>query len=135
VKPDIRIESIKSFTIEQENKIVLAAGAEMLPMLEDSNIVIQGTVTQTNPAWGYDVYGNAKIYTYMTIKISDNLKGEVSDPNNFPFRIIGGTVGEITLTATHMPTFKTGETFILFLKNYGNILGVTRADTAKINLE
>ena len=78
----------------------------MLPMLEDSNIVIQGTVIQTNPAWGYDIYGNAKIYTYMTIKVSDNLKGEVVDPNNFPFRIIGGTVGEITLTQIHNANHK-----------------------------
>ncbi|HRG45197.1 MAG TPA: DUF4382 domain-containing protein [Leptospiraceae bacterium] len=134
VKPDIRIESVKSFTTEQENKIVLAAGAEMLPMLEESSIVIQGTVTQTNPAWGYDVYGNQQIYTYMTIKVSDNLKGEVVDPNNFPFRIIGGTVGEVTLVASHTPTFKNGDSFILFLKYYGNVIGISRAEIAKISL-
>ena len=134
VRPDIRIESVKSFTTEQENKIVLAAGSDLIPMIEDSSIVIQGTVTQTDPAWGYDVYGNAKIYTYMTIKISDTLKGEVSDPNNFPFRIIGGTVGEVTLSVSHTPTFQSGETFILFLKNYGSILGMTRAETAKVKL-
>ena len=135
VKPDIRIESVKSFTTEQENKIVLAAGADLIPMIEESSIIIQGKVESSRVSTGLNAYGDTMIYTYHLIKVSDHLKGKLDNPNYLEFRVIGGKIGALELTVSHTPVFNVEKPFVLFSKYYGNTLGLTYHEIGKIDLQ
>lgn len=53
------------------------------------------------------------IYTYTTFKVDESLKGEYD--NEIVLRIIGGTVGDVTINAPDAPTFKPDEEVVLFL--------------------
>ena len=53
------------------------------------------------------------IFTYTTFKVTESLKGEYGD--EIVLRIIGGTMGDITVKASGTPAFEPNEDVILFL--------------------
>lgn len=60
----------------------------------------------------YDV--NKEIYTYITLRVLDPVKGAQKD-QTLTIRQIGGTVGNIASVVSGMPTFKKGEEVVVFL--------------------
>jgi len=57
---------------------------------------------------------NKEIYTYITLKVLDPVKGSKKD-EVLTIRQIGGTVGTIASIVPGMPTFKKGEEVVVFL--------------------
>ena len=53
------------------------------------------------------------IFTYTTFQIDENLKGKYGD--ELVLRIVGGTVGDVTVSSPYLPAFKQGEEVVLFL--------------------
>ena len=53
------------------------------------------------------------IFTYTTFKVDEKLKGEYDD--EIVLRIIGGTVGDKTISSPYLPKFNQNEDVILFL--------------------
>lgn len=53
------------------------------------------------------------IFTYTTFKINENLKGKYGD--ELVLRIVGGTVGDRTVSSPFLPTFKVNEEVVLFV--------------------
>jgi hypothetical protein len=74
------------------------------------------------------------IYSNMSLKVEDRLRGKVENPDHFPFRSIGGTYYGMQLRVAGMPEFKSNERFLLFLKKYGDRYSVVRGELGKINL-
>jgi hypothetical protein len=57
---------------------------------------------------------NKEIYTYITLRVLDPVKGAHKD-ETLTIRQIGGTVGSIASVVSGMPTFKKGEEVVVFL--------------------
>ena len=53
------------------------------------------------------------IFTYTTFKVDERLKGEYGE--EIVLRIVGGTVGDKTVSSPYLPQFKQNEEVILFL--------------------
>jgi len=53
------------------------------------------------------------IFTYVTFDIEESLKGKYGD--NLVLRIVGGTVGDKTLSSPFLPSFKPNEEVVLLL--------------------
>ena len=53
------------------------------------------------------------IFTYTTFKVDERLKGEYGD--EIVLRIIGGTVGDKTVSSPYLPQFTQNEDVVLFL--------------------
>jgi len=57
---------------------------------------------------------NKEIYTYITIRVSDSVKGSHKD-DVITIRQLGGVVDHIASVVPGMPTFKKGEEVVVFL--------------------
>jgi len=53
------------------------------------------------------------IFTYTTFKVDESLKGKYDD--ELVLRIVGGTVGDKTVSSPYLPNFKPNEEVVLFL--------------------
>jgi len=53
------------------------------------------------------------IFTYTTFKVDESLKGKYGD--ELVLRIVGGTVGDKTVSSPYLPSFKPNEEVVLFL--------------------
>ena len=56
------------------------------------------------------------IFTYTTFKVDESLKGEYGD--EIVLRIVGGTVGDTTVSSPYLPNFTPNEDVILILGPY-----------------
>ena len=57
---------------------------------------------------------NKEIYTYITISVTESVKGAKGE-KSITIRQLGGTVGNLISVVPGRPTFKTGEEVVLFL--------------------
>jgi hypothetical protein len=57
---------------------------------------------------------NKEIYTYITISVTESIKGAKGE-KSITIRQLGGSVGNIISAVPGMPTFKNGEEVVLFL--------------------
>src|SRR6185312_12678830 len=58
--------------------------------------------------------GNKEIYTYITISVTEAIKGAKGE-KSITFRQLGGSVGNLISAVPGMPSFKNGEEVVLFL--------------------
>lgn len=61
--------------------------------------------------------GTGSIHTYVRCRVLRSLKG--SNSETMTLRLLGGQVGEILMDIPDMPTFTTGEKYILFVAQNG----------------
>ena len=81
---------------------------ELDALVAESHSIVQGVVEHVESRWedGY-------VFTYVTIRIDDPLKGDRS--RTLTIRQVGGSVGELNVFISGMPRFESGMSLILFL--------------------
>ncbi len=85
-----------------------------------SSTIVVATVDDQYSSWDN---GKKEIYTYITLRVTDPIKGMKSDartkgPKNettITIRQLGGTVDHISSIVPGMPNFKKGEDVVVFL--------------------
>ena len=89
-------------------------------MISKASIILRGTIPKTESYWNK---GQTMIYTSVTISVESYLKGGTT-AKEFTIEVPGGTVGEITLWVSDVPTFEEGQEVIVFLREeYFQIIG------------
>ena len=81
-----------------------------------AEVIFQGTATDVRCVWEGEGQQH-KIVSYVTFKVEDVLKGTVA--NSYTLRMLGGTVGDRTLTVSDAPRFAVGDRDILFVEHNG----------------
>jgi hypothetical protein len=85
-------------------------------LVTDAEFIFQGNVTDVRSQW-IGEGGQRQIVTYVTFKVEDAVKG--SPGANYTIRMLGGTVGDITMAISDAPQFKVGDKDILFVEHNG----------------
>ena len=75
--------------------------------------VVVATVTDVQAAFGENDFGDRLILSHVTVQVSETLKGP--HEATVVVTLEGGTVGDLTLDVSDMPTLKKGERAVLFL--------------------
>ena len=78
-----------------------------------ANKVVVATVTDVQSAFGENDFGDRLILSHVTLQVSETLKGP-HEPT-VVITIEGGTVGDLTLDVSDMPTLQKGGRTVLFL--------------------
>src|ERR1700704_4578902 len=86
-------------------------------LVNDAEFIFQGNVTDVRSQWVGEG-GQRQIVSYVTFKVDDALKG--SPGATYTSRMLGGTVGEITMALSDAPEFKVGDKDILFVEHNGS---------------
>jgi len=81
-----------------------------------AEIIFQGTVTDVRSQWTGEG-GQRHIETYVTARVDEAIKGEAGA--TYTLRILGGTVGDVTMEVTDSPKFMIGDRDILFVEKNG----------------
>ena len=97
-------------------------------MVQRSDLIIRGKVISTASQWKEDSRGR-HIYTSVTVKILDKIKGNIKD-DAFAFEVVGGTVDDIREVVSGTPAFEVDEDAILFLA--GDPLAIQHGINGKI---
>ena len=79
---------------------------------KDADLIITGKVSQQTSSWNED---KTRIYTIATIEVEDYIKGNVTG-NSVSVKYLGGEVGDVGETYSHVPTFENNEEVLIFLK-------------------
>lgn len=92
--------------------------------VSESELVVLGSVQTATAQWlDPDGDGVESIYTVATFKVEQCAKGGVAPGTILTLHVFGGTIGNQTMVAAGIPTFKQDERLILCL--------MPRRDTAK----
>ena len=85
-------------------------------LVGQAETIFEGTVTDVQSQWAGEG-GQRHIVTYVTFKVNDVLKGEPGA--SYTLRMLGGTIGDMTMKVTDTPEFKQGDRDIVFVENNG----------------
>jgi len=77
-----------------------------------ASVVVEGQVTAVNSAWNAAA---TQIHTTVTLRVGSYYKGDLRR-NVLQIRMLGGTVGNMTMAVLGQPTFALNEQVTLFLK-------------------
>jgi len=97
--------------------------------------VLIATVEHVAADFGKNEYGDDLILTTVTLRVGESLRGEASEV--ISFQLEGGTVGELTLKVSDMPTLQVGDHGVFALRRSrsedtwvpnGRSLGILLAD-------
>lgn len=133
--PFVAVTSVISMTSEQDLRMIESLGPRSNLVVSEAELIFQGTVLSNQTVLANNIYGNRMIYTDVSLKVKDQLRGTVENPDNFPLRMIGGKKEGRVLTVRGMPRFETGKTSILFLKKYGDRYSTVRGSLGKVDME
>ncbi len=97
-------------------------------MVQRSDLIIRGKVISTESQWKENSRGR-HIYTSVTVKILDKIKGNIKD-DVFAFEVVGGTVDDIREVVSDIPVFEINEDAIMFLA--GQPLTIKQGINSKI---
>jgi hypothetical protein len=90
--------------------IVNAQERALYKLTESSDLIIVGNVSEINSKWE-----NGNIWTYVTVRSSQTLKGD-NKFSEITIRSLGGRVGEISQIISGGPKFEVGEVLLGFLE-------------------
>ncbi len=133
--PLVAVTSVMSMTAEQDLRLIEALGPRSNLLVSEAELIFQGRVQSSQTILANNIHGNRMIYTDVTLKVEDHLRGTVENPDNFPLRVIGGEKEGRILRVKGMPEFETGKTSILFLKKYGERYSTVRGSLGKVDME
>jgi len=92
----------------------------------EASEIHEGNITNTRAYWGK----GGRIFTDVTISIDGTAKGADAKATQKTFTVIGGRIGSVVTFVSEMPTFKTGEDVVVYLRRTDNnrlfIFGGTR---------
>lgn len=95
-----------------------------------SDAIILGEVENIQCEWSLD---GQIILSVVTLQIHEILKGEFSS-NKIFIQYPGGTVGEISLKVTDMPSFYRKEKVLVFLKSITDMTDMKNSPLATLNI-
>lgn len=75
--------------------------------------VVVGTVIDVMSTFENTTDGEQLIVSHVTVRVDETLKGDAE--NVLTLKLEGGTVGDLTLTVSDMPTVDAGERAVFFL--------------------
>src|SRR6266403_443321 len=75
-------------------------------LVQQAELIFQGTVTDVKSAWEGEG-AQRHISTYVTFQVEDNVKGNPG--KSYTIRMLGGTVGDLTMEITDTPKFHKGD--------------------------
>jgi hypothetical protein len=86
--------------------------SDIKKLSENSDIILEGKVIQKKSSWNEN---KTSIYTDVTLLVDEYLKGD-QGKKTIVVTTPGGEVGEVGELYTHMPSFKSDEDVMLFVK-------------------
>jgi hypothetical protein len=95
-----------------------------------SDAIILGEVENMQCEWSLD---GQIILSVVTLRIDEILKGEFSNSKIF-IQYPGGTVGELSLKVTDMPSFHRKEKVLVFLKSITDMTDTKNSPLAALNI-
>ena len=97
-----------------------------------ADVILTGKVTEKQSSWNAS---KTRIYTKTTVAVDEFLKGN-HPGNSVEIITPGGEVGDVGELYTHMPTFKSDEEVVVFLKKdqQGQTYQVLNGDAGKISV-
>jgi hypothetical protein len=100
---------------------VLASGGPPISIQERAHgaaRVVVATATTVTPVWRTNSYGDQLIVSLVGLQVEETLKGQ---PASFvSLDLEGGTIGDITLHVSSLPSLKPGERAVFFLDETGS---------------
>ncbi|RPJ79574.1 MAG: hypothetical protein EHM20_01030, partial [Alphaproteobacteria bacterium] len=118
------------FAIGADAKAGLNKKPNISKMVEKSDLIIKGKVTDADSKWKEDNRGK-HIYTNITLDIIEKIKGSTKN-NKISFEVIGGVVDDIREVVSDSPSFEIGENAIVFLS--GSPLSIKQGYNSKIHI-
>jgi hypothetical protein len=118
----------------------LSAASELPVSLESrakgAQVVVVATVADVQSAFAVNQFGDQLIVSNVTVQVEETLKGRAA--GQVSMAIEGGTVGDITLRVSDMPSMSRGERAVLFLDEtpagahvpHGRGLGILKLEGA-----
>lgn len=91
----------------------LEAPVSIQSLAEHSDRIVRGRVMKLAYSQGTNAHGDELIYTHVTIRVAESLKGDRSD---LVLKVEGGTLNGITLTVSDGVQFQSGEEVLVFVK-------------------
>lgn len=85
-------------------------------LVATAEVVVDGEVTGVRSELS-DHEGRPLVNTFVTIRVIDTLKG--TPGGTIELRMLGGTVGDVTLHVSGVPKFKAGERNLFFIEGNG----------------
>jgi hypothetical protein len=106
--------------------------SEIKNLSEGADMIVTGKVVNQKSEWNSD---KSKIYTNVTIQVDEFLKGS-NNQNRIVIKNLGGEVGNVGETYSHVPTFQDDEDVLLFVKKStkDESLRVFEGDEGKLTL-
>ena len=92
--------------------------AHLAKALKEADQVVVGQVSAVDAAWKVNAHGDQLIVSRAWIRTEESLKGNAA--SDVPVEIEGGTVGDVTLKVSDMPTLKRGDRAVFILKRTPN---------------
>ena len=86
--------------------------------------VVVGKVADVHARYDVNEHGDQIIVTQALVEVEESLKGGAAQM--LPVEVEGGTVGDITLSVSDMPTLRRGERAVFFLNAAQGPAGVHR---------
>jgi hypothetical protein len=81
-----------------------------------AQMVVVASVGNVNSWYAVNQYGDQLIVSQVTLNVEERLKGNVAAPGRLDMQVEGGTVGNITLRVSDMPSLQAGERAVVFLE-------------------
>ena len=78
-----------------------------------SGQIVVATVAAVDPRYGVNEFGDQLILSHVELQVDETLKGNAAD--RLSMELEGGTVGDITLSVSDLPTLRPGERGVFFL--------------------
>ena len=106
--------------------------SEIKNLSEGADIILTGKVVDQKSQWNSE---KSRIYTHVTIQVDEYLKG-ANNQNRIVITNLGGEVGNVGETYSHVPTFQDDEDVLLFVKKStkDESLRVFEGDEGKLTL-
>jgi hypothetical protein len=76
--------------------------------------VVVGRVASTGAVWRVNEHGDRLIVTVLRVTTSETLKGQAQ--SSFDVEVEGGTIGDLTLKVSDLPSFAPGERAVFYLR-------------------
>lgn len=100
-------------------------------LVEKSEVIVLGDVKELRSEWNQD---KTKIYTRVSIKVTENLKGSENN-QTIVITHLGGEVGEVGELYSHVPKFTQDEEVLIFARrDKENNLRVTKGHEGKFKI-
>jgi hypothetical protein len=78
--------------------------------------VVVASVLRVQPSYQRNEFGDELIVSNATLRVREVLKGDAAPGETLSIDVEGGTVGEITLRVSDMPSLAAGEEAVFFMK-------------------